>query len=65
MNQKIRVSAKQLSTKMGISYLLASNFLKLLEELNVADHVDSVAPEGRGRKTKIFEIPVDISLKVQ
>lgn len=65
MNDKIQVTARELAKIMGISYLLASNFVRILEAKGMATRVDSRPPEGRGRSTNVFEIDSVISFSLE
>ena len=59
----MQISAKQFAKITNVSYVVASNTMKFLELQGIAKHVDSVG-EGKGRRTKIFEVPENIHISL-
>lgn len=63
----MKMTVNQLADILGVEYIVASSFVKLLEVKGLANVVGKVKPKnltGRGKPSTVYEIPKQVTISI-
>jgi predicted ArsR family transcriptional regulator len=62
---KVRTTAAEFASKMGISYVISSGLLSYLEDIGSAQVVEKQRhSSGRGKPTRVYELDENLTINL-